>query len=265
MRLYWEVARRAFRRYATYRTATYAGAFTNTVFGLIQAYVLLAVYRQRTAVGGFSQTDALTYVFLTQGLLMVVNIFPSQWMEIGGRISTGDVVTDLYRPVDFQGWWLAHDLGRAGFQALARLVPPFLVGAALFDLRLPHRPATWAVFAVSLVLAVVVCFGIRFLVNLTGFWLLDIRGAVNLAGTIVLFFSGCILPIVFFPSWLEAVSRVLPFSAIIQAPVEVFLEKRSGLGLVGHLAVQAAWGIALAIAGRAVLAAAARKVVIQGG
>lgn len=50
MRLYWEVARRAFRRYATYRTATYAGIFTNAIFGLIQAYVLLAVYRRRADV-----------------------------------------------------------------------------------------------------------------------------------------------------------------------------------------------------------------------
>ncbi|MBV9255191.1 MAG: ABC transporter permease, partial [Actinobacteria bacterium] len=35
MRLYWEVARRGFRRYATYRAATVAGVFTNSVFGLI--------------------------------------------------------------------------------------------------------------------------------------------------------------------------------------------------------------------------------------
>ena len=32
-----------FRRYATYRQATVAGAFTNTVFGFLRCYVLLAV------------------------------------------------------------------------------------------------------------------------------------------------------------------------------------------------------------------------------
>lgn len=42
MRLYTEVARRSFRRYAAYRGATVAGIFTNTVFGFIKAYVLIA-------------------------------------------------------------------------------------------------------------------------------------------------------------------------------------------------------------------------------
>jgi ABC-2 type transport system permease protein len=32
-----------FRRYATYRQATVAGAVTNTVFGFLRCYVLLAV------------------------------------------------------------------------------------------------------------------------------------------------------------------------------------------------------------------------------
>lgn len=265
MRLYWEVARRAFRRYVNYRAATYAGIFTNTIFGLIQAYILLAVYRQRPDVGGFSAIDSLTFVFVTQGLLMTVNIFPSSWIDIGERIRTGDVISDLYRPVDFHLWWLAHDLGRASFHALARGIPPFLVGALVFDLRLPERPETWGMFAVSAALAVTVCFGIRFMVNLVGFWLLDVRGAAQLVGTVVLFLSGCLLPIVFFPDWLETLARVLPFSAIIQAPIEVFLEKRTGTDLIVLLAGQAAWAFVLAIAGRALLAAATRKVVIQGG
>lgn len=54
MQVYWEVARRGFRRYATYRAATVAGVFANTVFGFLQACVLLAVYRSRTQVGALS-------------------------------------------------------------------------------------------------------------------------------------------------------------------------------------------------------------------
>ena len=42
-RLYAAVAVGGFRRYATYRTATAAGVFTNTVFGLIMAYIFIAL------------------------------------------------------------------------------------------------------------------------------------------------------------------------------------------------------------------------------
>ena len=61
MRLYWEVAHRTFRRMTTYRAATFAGVFTNTVFGFLLAYVMVAVFQQRQTVGSFDLTDALTF------------------------------------------------------------------------------------------------------------------------------------------------------------------------------------------------------------
>lgn len=262
MRLYVEIARRGFRRYATYRAATVAGVFTNTVFGFIQAAVLLAVYRSRAEVGGFDSSEALTYVFLTQGLLAPVDAFSASASELGARIRTGDIVTDLYRPVDLQAYWLAMNLGRAAFQALARGLPPFVVGALAFELLVPVDPLTWVAFLVSLLLAVVTSIALRFAVALSGFWLLDTRGPDQLMVVVVLFFSGFMLPITFFPLWLETLTRALPFAAMAQVPVEVFLAKGApGPALAG----QAAWALALLGAGRVVLAAATRKVVVQGG
>lgn len=44
MRLDSELARRGYRRHAAYPAATWAGLLRNSVFGFIQAYVLLAMY-----------------------------------------------------------------------------------------------------------------------------------------------------------------------------------------------------------------------------
>jgi ABC-2 type transport system permease protein len=263
MRLYWEVAKRAFRRWSTYRAATFAGVFTNTVFGFLQAYVLLAVYRERDLVGGFDATDAVTFSFVTQGFLMMVWLF--NWNEIAERVRTGDVVTDLYRPVDFQLYWLAQDLGRATFHALARGLPPYLAGSLVFDLEVSGEPLVWLLFPVMCWLAVVISFGVRFMVNLTAFWLLDIRGPNQAVMVVWMFLSGFVLPITFFPPWLEAVARATPFAAIVQFPVEALIGKYDAAALLGVLALQAAWALALLGAGRWLLAAATRKVVVQGG
>ena len=75
LRLYWAVAVRGFRRYATYRAATLAGLFTNTVFALLRASVMVALFAARPSVGGYNLTDALTYTFLAQGLIMVVYLW----------------------------------------------------------------------------------------------------------------------------------------------------------------------------------------------
>jgi ABC-2 type transport system permease protein len=263
VRLYWEVACRGYRRFATYRAATFAGVFTNTIFGFMRAYVFVALFAARPEVGGFDLADALTYTFVTQGMLMVCYIWG--WWEIALTIRSGDVVTDLSRPFDYQLYWLAQDLGRAAYHAVFRGIPPFVVGALAFDLVVPGDPVVWAAFLVSVALAVCVSFAFRFMVNLSAFWLLDHRGIGGVAAAVWTFLSGFIVPVAFFPGPLEAVARALPFVAFVEIPVEVFLGKHEGAALVRALAFQAAWAAALLAAGRLMLAAATRKVVVQGG
>jgi ABC-2 type transport system permease protein len=262
MRLYLEVARRTFRRIATYRSATLAGVFTNTVFGFLLAYVLLSVYEQRPDVGGFDAVDAVTFTFVAQGLLMVLGMFSDT--EIADRITTGDVIVDLQRPYDHQAWWAGVSYGKAAYYAVFRGVPPFLAGALVFHLRLPS-PAGAVAFAASTVLAVGVAFGWRYLLQLSAFWLLDVRGANQLGWLTAQLLAGSFVPLVFFPGWLETTARALPFAAMLQLPVEIWLGKHVGVELLGVYAVQAAWLAALVLAGRWVLGLAMRRVVVQGG
>ena len=263
MRLYWEIARRGYRRYAAYPAATFAGVFTNTVFGFIQTYVMLAIFRQRAEIGAYDATDVVTYVWLAQALLMTIYIWG--WFDVAQRVRTGDVATDLHRPFDFQYYWLAHDLGRAGYHGLFRGVPPFVFGAFFFDLNLPRSPLVWLAFAMSVLLAVAVSFAFRFLFNLASFWLLDYRGAAVLAMVVSTFFSGMIIPIALFPDRLEKLAWALPFAGMVQAPVEIFLRHAGGLEAVGLLALQAFWAVALLGLGRLAFNAGVRRLVVQGG
>ena len=209
MRLDWEIAKRGWGRYAAYPAAAWAGAFTNSIFGFMQAYVLVALYAHRTDVGGYDVGDAVTYVWLGQALIMTVYVFG--WDELALRIRDGSIATDLSRPLNPQRYWLAFDLGRAPFHFIFRGIPPFLIGAFAFDLHYPS-PALAAAFAVSVFLAVVVSLGFRFLYNVAAFWIIDHRGVLRLSVTACLFFSGMTLPLAFFPNWLETFARVLPLA-----------------------------------------------------
>jgi ABC-2 type transport system permease protein len=264
MRPYAEVARRTFQRYATYRAAAVAGVFTNTVFGFLRVYVLLAVFRHRSSVGSFDVVDVVTFTFVSEGFLAVVGAFTDT--GLGMRIRTGDVVSDLYRPLHFAGYWLAEDLGRAGFQILARGVPPVLLGALAFELRLPADGAIWLAFVTSLLLAILVSFSFRFAVTLSSFWLVDIFGPWQIAGFTMAFLSGFLLPVTFFPDWLARVAALTPFPSIVQLPIEVFLGKHAGAGAtLAVLAQQALWAVGLFALCEVVVARAVRRVVVQGG
>jgi ABC-2 type transport system permease protein len=264
VRLYWEVARTTARRQATYRTATLAGIFTNTVFGFILAYVMVAVFRARPEIGGFDQLDAVTFTFVGQGMFaMILGNFAET--EMADRISSGDVAVDLSRPYDYQGWWAAVGFGRAALMAVARGIPPVVVGAVAFGIRFPASPGTWAAFAVSVVLAVGVSTAWGFLLQLCAFWILDVRGPNQIGWMVAQFLSGGFGPVVLFPDTIEHVVRALPFVAMIELPIEIWLGMHQGLDLLATLATQLAWAVALVAAGRLVLARAVRKVVVQGG
>jgi ABC-2 type transport system permease protein len=265
VRLDWELARRGYRRYAAYPGATYAGLFTNVVFGFLIAYILLAVYERAETIGGYDVRDAIAYVWLSQGLLAVVGVFGPGWFELARRVQTGDVATDLQRPLDVQRSELVQDLGRAGYQVLWRALPQFLLGALLFEITIPGEPARWFLVAVSAALAVVVSFGVRFLVNLTAFWLLDYRGPVLLAIAVNLLLSGAVMPLAFFPSWFDTAARLTPFASLLQAPIDVYVGAPVAGSIALVLAVQAFWAVVLYAVGRLVLTAGTRKLVVQGG
>jgi ABC-2 type transport system permease protein len=263
MRLYTEVARRSFRRYAAYRGATVAGIFTNTVFGFIRAYVLIELFASQPEIGGYDVSDAITYSFITQGLIATVAIWG--WFEIEERIRTGDVASDLLRPHSFLGYWLATDVGRATYQALARGIVPILVAGLAFELRLPERPATWLVFSISVFLAVTVSFAIRAMVNLFAFWFFDSRGLATIGSTAWIFLSGLALPLAVFPAGLRTISRLTPFAATFDAPAQIVLEQLSPAGVLATLGLQLAWAGLLLAAAQLVLERGTRKLVIQGG
>lgn len=263
MGLWWGVARRTFRQKAAYPSAVLAGIFTNTVFGCVRAWVLLAVFAGRTRLGGYDATDAVTFTFLTQGLIMATG----GWNlgELPERIRTGDIVLDLHRPVDLQGWWLAADLGRSAFHLLARGMLPVIAGALLFGLRWPSGPGALAL-PVSVGLAILVAFGLRFLLCMVCFWLLDERGLNAVNAVVNLFLNGLMLPLVLFPAWLRGVALHLPWAMTMQVPADVWLGQHDGLGPMSRtLGLQALWAVALLAAGRVLMQRALGKVVVHGG
>jgi ABC-2 type transport system permease protein len=264
VRLWWEVARRSFRRHSTYRAATFAGVFTNTVFGFILASIMLAVFEERRDIGGFDAVDAVTFTWVAQGFLAAVGAFAGH-LPLAERIKSGDVVIDLYRPADLLRFELAGDIGRAGFQILIRATVPLVIGGLFFHLRLPTEPATWVLFLGSLAIGLVVSFAIRFLVTLTTFWFLDYRAPSQMSVVVTMFLSGFLMPVVFFPSWLETAARALPFVTFVQLPIEVLMGKHVGADLLAVFAAQVGWALALLAVCRLALNQATRRVVVQGG
>lgn len=263
MRLYWEVARRALQRQLAYRTENLAGVFTNVFFGYLRAAVFLAVYQTTANIGGYDPTSAVTFSWVTQAMIMVVALWG--WWDIEQTIRTGDVISDLAKPFSYVGFWLARDAGRAAYFLLFRAAPIMLAGQLLFGLRWPSSVATWLVFGLSLGLAVLVSFGFRFVLNVTAFWTTDARGLGQLVLALTMFLGGFVVPIRYFPDWLQPIVLALPFASIMQTPADLFVGRIEGSSALGAVLEQVVWAVALLIAAQLVTVLATRRVVVQGG
>jgi viologen exporter family transport system permease protein len=255
-----------FRRYATYRQATVAGAFTNVVFGFLRCYVLLAVAAGAVGnrPGGYDPRQIATYVWVGQGLLTVVAIWG--WSDLADRIRTGDVAADLLRPVHPVISYLAPDLGRAGHAMIARFLPPLVVGLLFFPMYAPTRWSTVPLFGISVLLAVVISFGCRYLVNATAYWLYDARGPLMMWTLASGVLAGLYFPLRLLPApaaiglWVAT-----PMPSILQTPLDVLVERDPPVLQAGLVALQVVWAAIVLALCAAVQRRAERKLVVQGG
>lgn len=259
--LYARLVRYGFRKHATYVWATVAGAFTNSVFGILRAYILIALWQARPGLAGYDVTQAVTFCFITQAFIGPMQLFGTG-LAIPERIRSGDIALDLVRPASLQLWSLAEDLGRAAYLFLARGIPPMLLGAALFGIARPTEPGQWFAFLASFLAGVIASFAWRYLVALSVCWLLDDRGVGAFSLVLTTLFSGMLLPLSLFPGVLGDLARALPWAAMVQAPTDVYLGKAP---VLDTLAFQGFWAAVLLAAGALGTRAIRHKVVIQGG
>lgn len=263
MALYWHIAVKSFQKHLAYRAANLAGIATNAFFGAVYVLVYTALFTDKGEVGGFTLADTITYTILAQSLLMVMSAFGNR--ELSDAIVKGTIAVDLARPVDFYLYWASLDLGRAAHYLIFRGIPTFAIGAILFGVKAPASLGVFLLFLGTVALGMVVSFAFRFITNGLAFWTTDARGLIYLTNTIIMFFSGFIVPLNFFPPPLQAVANALPFRALAQLPINVYLGKVAPAELISTVAADFAWLLALVILGRVVLARMVRRVTLAGG
>lgn len=248
-----------FRRQSTYRWALFIGVLANIFFGVFRSAVFFALYRQRERAGGLELADALTYVWVVQALFGVIFV-PWLW-EYPDSVRSGDFVVDLLRPGDPLGRMLAVDMGRSTFVLLTRGLPQLLVPALFLDLRLPTTVFGWGMLVVSLLLCAVAAFGTRFLLGSTAFWTADYRGWWSIFFVSLWLAGGFTVPVEFFPGALRWFAEYGPLATLLAMPVRV----ATGRDALASLVLQALWVAVIAVACKAVMTTAERRLVVHGG
>lgn len=263
MRLFWEIVSLSLRRQVTYRAALWAGLATNLFFGVLRAYVMIALYAGRSEVAGLTIQDAITYTALSQAVIAYLSIFG--WWDVMESVNSGEVAADMLRPMSYLYFWMAADLGRALVNIVLRGATILLIYSLFVPLTLPTSLGQWLTFLMAVMLGWLVSFGWRFLVNLAAFWTPNARGIGRFAFGITWILSGFYMPLALFPDWFRALCDLTPFPAMVNTPLEIFLGQISGIQIAEALVNQAIWSLVLLTVAQFVLHRGVRRLVIQGG
>jgi len=258
-------AQRGFQRAITYRFQFWSELVINLLYMYIYVSLWRALYAHRGAVAGYGRPQLLTYIVVSQTLI-TFQFTIRVWAALEQKVRTGEVAIDLMRPVDFQGMTLATACGTALHTLGTNMLPKLSLFALAGVLGRPASPLALALFPASAALGFLVLFGIEFLIGVSAFWLVEVRGlySVVMWGTAGLF-SGYFLPLEFFPRWLGAIAHALPFPAMVYTPAAIYAGSLTGMTAVTAVLGQLVWVAALFGAGRLLFGLAYRRLVVQGG
>jgi ABC-2 type transport system permease protein len=238
------------------------GLGVSTGFYLVVVAVLSGLWRAAAhanggSVAGYSAIALTWYIATSESVTVALNI--RMISDIGDDIASGAVAVELLRPASVLGVRVVSEIGRA----LPRLATLLVAGAALSMVTAggPPRPATLVLVPISVVLAISCNVMAQHAFAAIAFWVRDAGAAWFLYQKLVFVLGGMLIPLEVLPSWLQTITRVLPFRAMSYAPARL----ASGHLEPGLLVEQAAWLVALSLVANAVFSAGERRLQVVGG
>lgn len=267
MRAYLSFFRIRFLAGLQYRAAAWAGIATQFAWGFMNILMFRAFYAAAPDAFPMQFGQLSNYIWLQQALLaMFMTWFFDN--DIFDSITGGNVAYELCRPCDLYWMWFAKNMAVRLSRAVLRCAPILLVAAFLpapYGLRLPADLTSALLFLLSAVLGFLVLVAFSMLIYISAFYTISPMGLRILATSVLEFLTGALIPIPFFPEWLQPVLYALPFASMQNTPYLVYSGYISSAEALQAVGLQCFWLVALVILGRCLMKPALRRVVVQGG
>jgi len=263
MRAYWSVFSARFRVLLQYRAAAVAGFATQIFWGLIRVMIFEAFYRSTAAPQPMTYPDVVTYVWLGQGLLLLVMFSADD--EISAMIKTGSVSYELVRPLDLYLFWYCRAIAFRTAPLMLRSIPLFLIAGLFFNLQAPVSFAHACIFLFSCLTAILLSSAMAMVMTISLLWTVSGDGVNRILPAAVFFFSGLIVPLPLLPDWMQSIAAFLPFRGLADTPYRIYMGHVPLYDAVHAILHQWVWTILIIFFGYKLLNNGVRKLVIQGG
>ncbi|HLK55654.1 MAG TPA: hypothetical protein VKU00_03770, partial [Chthonomonadaceae bacterium] len=185
--------------------------------------------------------------------------------DVRALIRTGNVAYEMVRPLDLYTHWYCRAIAQRVAPTLLRCVPIFLLAGICFGMKAPPSLASGCAWALTTLAAILLNAAFMNLVTISLLWTLSGEGIIRAAPSVVLVFSGMLVPISFFPNGLQPLLNFLPFRDMVDVPFRTWLGQIPPTQIAPYIGHQLLWAGLLILVGRGLLARGTRRLVVEGG
>jgi ABC-2 type transport system permease protein len=211
------------------------------------------------SMNGLTLHDTIWYLLLAETLELGR---PRISRTVSDQVKDGSIAYLLNKPYHFLLYQLSNGLG----ESIIRMAMLFVIGGALVwgmagpppDLR------NWPLALLALAGAWMLHFCVGALIGLAAFVAEEVAPFEWIYQKFVFILGGMLIPIDFYPGWLQTVARVLPFSYMSYGPARLFVEPNPQIFvqiMVGQIVWLAVLGGLLSLA----FSRGMRRLAINGG
>jgi ABC-2 type transport system permease protein len=235
---------------------------------IVTYYLWKAIFKSssQSTLNGFTLDDMVMYIivsFITSRL-----ITNSIDFQIGEEVKQGSIAMNLIKPIDYHAKLFFEALGKLLQELLFFVLPMGTFIILIKYATIGHQPLSLLsllLYFVSMFLSFCILFLINVSFGLIAFYTTNIWGVTYIKFAITRFLSGELIPIVFFPFWVQNILKFMPFTSLNYSPVMICLGKMGLKQNINLLLLQIVWIALLFISSRWVWHKAIRRLTILGG
>ena len=250
-----------------YRAAAAAGIATQFAFGFMFILAFAAFYKVGPDAFPMEFSQTVSYIWMQQAFMAL--FFTWFWEnDIAASIMEGSIAYEMVRPADLYSRWFCQAAANRLARAVLRCSPILVVAFVLpkpYRMSLPPDMPQFALFIISLALALGVVVAFSMLIYISLFYTLSASGVRFIIAVLTDFLAGGTIPLPFFPEPVRAVAELLPFAAMQNMPLRIYSGNIIGTGAIMGIALQMFWLAVLLLIGRIAMNQALKKVIVQGG
>lgn len=210
-------------------------------------WIFAQLWQVTYAAAGVDEMNGLTLRATLWYLVMTETIElsrPRVGNTIAEAVKDGSIAYVLNKPYDFLLYHFSTSMGETVFRGVLTA----LFGSIMMGLLAgaPPNPWGWLVALPAVLGAWVLNFYIAVLIGLAAFVAEDVNAFFWILQKFSFILGGLLIPLDFYPAWLQNIARVLPFSAMVYAPARLFVAP-SLSAFFSTLGMQIVWIIVLVL------------------